>query len=337
MRKLFCLLNEELKNGKDCVLVTVIASKGSVPRGAGACMLVTDRGRLYGTIGGGAVEFQSEKIALNILKTKNSHIEFFRLHKNQIQDLGMICGGDIHIYFRYIPESDASVLALTEKIEDVYQRDEQSWLIYEITAELDGAIGLYGKNSHLFGIDAPQEVIDHLGHKSVKMETKGRSFYCEKLIQPGKAYIFGGGHVAQALVPALSAVDFRCVVLEDREQFCRSEMFAGIEETCLIDNDCIGESVTIGEDDYIVIVTRGHKDDQKVLAQVLRTPARYIGVIGSRQKSEAVFANLQAMGFTKKDLKRVISPIGLEIKAETPQEIAVSITAQMILRRAEFG
>lgn len=330
MRKLFSLLNGELRNGRESVLVTVIASSGSTPRRAGAHMLVTNNGRMYGTIGGGAVELHSEQIAQEVLESKNSRIEYY-----QVQDLGMICGGDIHIYFHYVPAYDASILALTKGIENMYQRAEQSWLIYKIALGQGGTMGIYGEKSGLFGIDAPSEAIKHMGSKPVQAEYGGHLFYCEKLVQAGKVYIFGGGHVAQALVPAMSAVDFRCIVLDDRDEFCHQELFVGVEAVQLINNDRIADYVTIGEDDYVVIMTRGHKDDQKVLAQILMTPARYIGVIGSRRKSEAVFFNLRELGFTESDLRRITTPIGLEIKAETPEEIAVSITAQMILERAE--
>jgi xanthine dehydrogenase accessory factor len=334
MKKLFGILSNELKNGEQCVLVTVVANHGSTPRGAGAHMLVTAKGRLYGTIGGGAVEFQSEKTAREVLKSKKSRIEWYRLHENQVQDLGMICGGDVQVYFRYIPAYDASVLALAEKVEDLYLENEQFWLISEITSEQHAVMGVYGKKSGSFGIDVPSEVVECLGNKLVQLKFGGRTFYAEMLLQAGKVYIFGGGHVAQALVPALHAVGFRCTVLEDRVDFCRPELFIGVEETRLIDNDHIADYVSLREDDYVVIMTRGHKDDQKIQAQVLRMPARYIGVIGSRRKSEAVFANLREMGFSEQNLQRITTPIGLEIQAETPEEIAVSITAQMILKRA---
>lgn len=330
MRKLFILLGELLKNGESAVIVTVVASSGSTPRGAGAHMLITAKGLQYGTIGGGAVEYQSIQMAQDVLKAGISRIEHYMLHKNQMQDLGMICGGDVHVYFSYIPAGNAYYTELTEKIEEMYRKNEQAWLISEITLEVEGAIGIYGEKSGSFGIDAPPSLISSLKRKAAQIEKDGRVFYCEELVRAESVYIFGGGHVSQALVPVLAAVNFRCVILEDREDFCRPELFQGVEETLLIDNSRILEYIDVGKHDYAVILTRGHKDDQTVMAQVLKTPARYIGVIGSKRKSEAVFANLREMGFTDSELERIITPIGLEIGAETPAEIAVSITAQLI-------
>lgn len=335
MRTLFRQMNQALNNGQNAVLVTVVASSGSTPRGAGARMLITEQGRLAGTIGGGAVEYRSEQMAAELLKTGSSRLEFFQLHKNQVLDLGMVCGGDVHVYFRYFKSDDPSAIALTQAVESAYRSGEQSWLITEVTLEKEGGMAVYSARSGLKGAEVPQQVIDALGNKPATIHSDdGRDFYCEKLVQAGRVYIFGGGHVAQALVPALSAVDFRCTVLEDREDFCSPELFRGVEETILIDNNKITEYVTITEDDYVVIMTRGHKDDMIVQAQAMRTPANYIGVIGSRHKIASVRAKLMEMGFGEEDFQRVTTPIGLDIKAETPAEIAVSITAQLIQHRA---
>ena len=334
MRNLFQQLGRALEQGSGAVLVTVVASSGSTPRGSGARMLVTDRGRIAGTIGGGAVEFRSEQIAKELLLSGSSRSEHFLLHKNQIQDLGMICGGDVQVYFRHLPACDPGAIALTRKIEELYRAGEQSWFITEVTQGQPGDLAVFGSRSGLFGSPISQSVLDSLGSRPLLVSADGRDYYCEKLIQPGRVFIFGGGHVAQSLVPALAAVDFRCVVLEDREDFCRPELFSGVEETRLIDINDPAAYQDITENDFVCVMTRGHKDDLLVQAHALKTPACYIGVIGSRRKTEAVFAQLRTMGFTDSDLQRITTPIGLSILAETPAEIAVSVTAQLIMHRA---
>ena len=267
-------MNQRLAPGESLVLVSVEASSGSTPRGEGAMMLVSAQGRIAGTIGGGAVEYRSEQLAREALAAGRSRVERFQLRPNEVQDLGMICGGDVEVSFRYLAGGDGEAIA--------WAREEEA-----------------------------------------------------RLTPSGRVYIFGGGHVAQALVPALAAVDFRCVVLEDREDFCRPELFPGVEETRLIQNGDPAAYAGITAEDYVAVMTRGHKDDLTVQAQALKTPAKYIGVIGSRKKTAAVFAKLRDMGYTDADLQRITTPIGLSIKAETPAEIAVSIAAQLIQLRAE--
>lgn len=336
MRNLFQQLGQALEQGSGAVLVTVVASSGSTPRGSGARMLVTDQGRVAGTIGGGAVEFRSEQISKELLRSGVSRSEHFLLHKNQIQDLGMICGGDVQVYFRHLPAYDSTAIELTHKIEELYHTGEQTWFITEVTQGPPGDLAVFSSRSGLFGSPIPQTVLDTLGSHPLLVSADGRDYYCEKLIQPGRVFIFGGGHVAQSLVPALAAVDFRCVVLEDREDFCRPELFPGAEETRLIHIDDPDAYRDITENDFVCVMTRGHKDDLLVQAHALKTPACYIGVIGSHRKRAAVFAQLKTMGFADTDLQRITTPIGLSILAETPAEIAVSVTAQLIMRRAEL-
>jgi len=337
MRELFSQLGQNLKNNKDAVLVTVVASSGSTPRGAGARMLVTEAGRLCGTIGGGAVEYKSEKMAQEVLQKKSSYTEHFRLYRNEIEDLGMICGGSVDVYFQYIPAGDKKVISLTETVEQLFKEGEQSWLITEITEGAGGALGIYGKRRGAVGMELPEEVINSLDNRPKVLTINGKTYYCELLVRAGRVYICGGGHVAQELVPVLARVNFRCVVLDDRPDFVRPELFPGVEETHLVDFARLNEYVTITEDDYVCIMTRGHANDRLAQAQALKTPACYIGVIGSAKKMAGVFAALRKEGFTDEDFKRITTPIGLDISAETPAEIAVSIAAQLIKKRAELA
>ena len=115
MRNMFRQIASLLSQGKDLVLVTVIASSGATPRGAGARMLIADTGRVCGTIGGGAVEYRSEQIAARMLKEKCSGQQDFSLTKDDVQNLGMICGGAVQVYFRFLPAGDRETLALCEK------------------------------------------------------------------------------------------------------------------------------------------------------------------------------------------------------------------------------
>lgn len=335
MKKLFGLLNECLRKNMDAVLVTIIASSGSTPRGIGARMLVTEKGRISGTIGGGAVEHQSELSARDALRSKKSHTEHFRLKKNQIQDLGMICGGDVNVYFEYICAAEKHNLLLLQKILELFEAKEEFWLVNEISENSEWGMAVCGRSTVFAGAPLSSAVLAALANKPVQVDDGGRKYYCEKMLQTGQVYIFGGGHVSQALVPVLAAVDFRCVVVEDREEFCKKELFPGVEEVLLVENDNLEKYVHIGKDDYVCVMTRGHKADFTVQAQVLKTAASYIGVIGSKNKKESVFQRLLGEGFTHKDLERITSPIGLDIGAETPEEIAISIAAQLLQKRAQ--
>ena len=333
MKTLFERLSGTLNHGKDAVLVTVVASSGSTPRGAGARMLVTDEGRIYGTIGGGAVEYRAQQLAGEVLVEGRSRMESFILRKNEVQDLGMVCGGDVTVYFHFLSAQDGGLLTAVRAALELFAAGEICWLVTGLFP--DGGLSLYGAERGLIGPEVPACVLDEAGAAPRQVEADGKAWYVEPLLRSGVVYIFGGGHVAQALVPALTAVDFRCVVLEDRPEFCRPALFPGVEETILIDNARVADFVTLTGEDWVVIMTRGHANDLLVQSQVMKSPVRYIGVIGSKRKTAAVTEKLMDMGFTREDFRRVCAPIGLPIRSETPAEIAVSIAAQLIMIRAE--
>ena len=153
-------------------------------------------------------------------------------------------------------------------------------------------------------------------------------------VRGGRVYIFGGGHVSQALVPAIAAVGFRPVVYDDRPEFADPALFPQAEAALCGSFTALAERIKVTPDDYVVIMTRGHQADYEVLTQTLRSGAKYIGCIGSKKKLSICRDRLLAAGFTAEEYAKVHAPIGLAIGAETPEEIAVSVAAEMIAVRA---
>ena len=328
MRNMLKTIKNKLEHGEPLVLVTVIASSGATPRGAGARMLVGREGRICGTIGGGAVEYRSEQIAAKVLEDKTSLGQDFTLTKDDVQNLGMICGGACDVFFHYLPAGDIHTIMLCDEAEAEFQRGSNLWLLTDVGE--NGQMGLYAEDLGFWGISVPENLT-----MSRHPERTGNIF-AEQINSSGKVYIFGGGHVAQELVPVLSHVGFRCVVMDDREEFTKKELFPGAEEVICGDLQNIGNYMTIGNDDYVCVMTRGHAYDTVVQAQVLRCRPTYCGVIGSAFKAAGVRKTLkQEYGLLDEELNLVTTPIGLNIKGETPAEIAISIAAQMILHRAE--
>ena len=153
--------------------------------------------------------------------------------------------------------------------------------------------------------------------------------------RPQRAIIFGGGHIAAALAPILRSVEFRVIVMDERPEFATNERFPDAAQVVCGSFGHLSDLFTFGGNDYAVVVTSGHMHDFEVEEQILRHDLAYIGVIGSRKKTAAVNAKLREAGITEEQLAKVHTPIGLDIGAETPEEIAVSIAAEMIAVRAE--
>lgn len=335
MKKFFETVKQQLTEGNDIVLVTVIASSGSTPRGSGARMVVTEAGRIYGTIGGGAVEYKSTLMAMEALKNKASQLHEFCLTRNEVEDLGMICGGNVTVYFRYVSHTDKNFLAFTEDVIGLVDRRETSWLIIGVSEGNQGEMGAFGLRSGLLGIKTLDFDYRALTHKAQHTLIDGKVYYVEELVNSGKVFVFGCGHVAQELVPVLTHVGFRCVALDDRPEFASNNLFPDAEQVMLIDFKNIEKYITITENDAACIMTRGHAFDTDVELQVMKTPAYYIGVIGSRNKLAAVARILNEHGYTENEIASIHAPIGLEIEAETPAEIAISVAGEMILERAK--
>ena len=334
MKELFETARKSIEKKQDLVFVTTISSSGSSPRGAGSKMLVLENGTSYGTIGGGNVEYVSIQHAREVLKQKQSCTRGFALHPDQVADLGMICGGDVVIFFQYISWENQDFYDLCTRILKSWDKNENTWLIFDITEETVWKAGLYEEQEGLTGLEL-SDPSPLLQTKAVQKVLDGRKYYCEPLVQKGRVYIFGGGHVAQALVPVLARLEFRCVVFDDREAFSNPQVFPEAEQCILGDFNRISDYLSIQPQDYVCIMSRGHQYDYLIQKQILTTPAYYIGVMGSRKKKEVIRQKLLADGFFPEDISRITTPIGLDILAETPEEIAVSIAGQLIAERAK--
>lgn len=329
MRRIFSKLLYEAEKGGDTMLVTVVADSGSAPRGAGAGMLVGRAGRFHGSIGGGAVEYRAEQMARELLAGGESAVHTFTLRPNDREDLGMQCGGEITVLFAYVPADDLRWSLVVGAAVDRIAAGAEGWLIHPLSG---GVPALYGPEGLLAGEAVPEESLAPLRAKG---NVCTADYYSEPLPRPSRVVIFGGGHIAQALAPMLPACDFSCLVLDNRPEYSRPELFAGAEAvTCRYEN--IADSVRLTGEDFVVIMTNGHAYDLTVESQVLRGPYAYVGVVGSARKIAAVNARLLEMGIPEEKLKTVHTPIGLKIRAVTPAEIALSILAELILCRAEL-
>src|SRR6202171_2844221 len=156
--------------------------------------------------------------------------------------------------------------------------------------------------------------------------------FIEPILPQPMVYLFGGGHVSMAMAKAASAAGFGIGVVDDREAFANLQRFPMAQEVFTSYEDAF-EKIQPNASTYLVIVTRGHKEDMRVLAWAVRTPARYVGMIGSKRKVLSVYKALETEGYRAEEFQRVFAPMGLEIGALSPEEIAISITAELIAVR----
>ena len=317
-----------MKNGEDAVLCNIIYSSGSAPRKEGSKMAVFRDKSILGTIGGGIVEFEAINRALELLEKKENACQKYVLNQSDVSGLGAVCGGEITVYFRYLSCDRKEDTDLIKELSSAAEKLKDTWMITSLNS---GSIGIYDDENGLRFSDVGQEKIKPYLDNCTHLTQGG--VFIEPVVISGFVYIFGGGHISQALVPVLSKLGYRCIILENRDEFLKKELFSGVYDSKKIDFKKPGEYISAGEKDHIIIMTRGHESDFDVLEFALSTRAGYIGLIGSRSKWKYTVERLEKDGFTQKDCSRVYNPIGIPIGAQTPDEIAISIAAQLIKHR----
>lgn len=327
MNAIFAKILYELEKSHDLILVSIVSQEGSSPRGLGAQMLVGEGGRILGTVGGGSVEMHCEQRALELLKKKQSDEKAFSLTKNDRDDIGMVCGGDITVWFQYIDASLPLWSELAGKLLKLLADHQGGWLALHTDGTLPGLLDADG------GLVCGM-LSEDIGTPSrgVYMRT-GHSFLMPLPVRD-RVVIFGGGHCAQALVPILSRVGFRVTVMDNRPEFADSCLFPEAEKVVYGDYTKISDYLQLSASDYVIVMTNGHGHDLDVQLQVLTNPPAYVGVIGSKSKRAFIDQRLREAGIPDETIRKVHSPIGIKIKAVTPEEIAISIAGELIYERA---
>lgn len=324
-----------LEKGESAVIGAIVRSSGSAPRTSGARMLVRLDGTLVGTLGGGALEGGCLAKAKGLFDDSDSdafaELEFDLTDKTAAAE-GMVCGGEVSVLMQKVTPA---LLQHFIQLRDDFTKGVQAMLVTALPKNGNGPhmYFLHGSGDCKLLASLRKEILRKNRRAKFLISHGEQDYFVEPLLNPGTVYLLGAGHVALATAHLASFTDFDVVVMDDREEFANSERYPKAKEVVVLDtfNDCLNG---LGPDDYVVIVTRGHLHDRDVLAQALRTDAGYIGMIGSSKKRQAVYTSLLEEGFSNNDLKRVYSPIGLSIGGDTPEEIGLSIVAEMVKVRA---
>jgi xanthine dehydrogenase accessory factor len=339
---IFRYISERLGEGDSLALATIVRRSGSAPRAVGSRMAVRPDGASVGSIGGGILEARVEELARVVCRHGQAVLKKYLLTAGEASRMGLVCGGEVQVLVQFLDAARPENLELYREITTALEAGKPARLITEIPNNFDtpGPVGQSLTNDAGLIIgnlerDTVQALISQGAGQPRVLACQGRHYLVESLGHPGVVYIFGAGHVSQQLAPLARKVGFRTVVLDDRQEFASRERFPAADEIMVLGSFARAlEGLEINADSYLVLVTRGHTHDQTVLRQALATSAGYIGMIGSRAKRDAIYAALGQDGFSRQDFERVCSPIGLAISAETPEEIAVSIVAEIIAKRA---
>ena len=303
------------RGGTSAALATVARVRGSTPVPAGTKMLVGPEGRLLGTVGGGCVEADVIGAALAAQQQGRPALVTHHLNADLAGDLGLSCGGTVDIFVEPLVPAEAYVRVL------------EAAAAAEVGLVRTGVVWETGpvKTFELLPPDAPPG-------EPATLTRDGR-FVVERLTQAPRVFVFGAGHVGAAIAGAAAAAGFRVVVIDDRAEYADPARFANAVAVLAAEAEAALAQYPLTPQDAVVIATRGHRNDALILERVAASAAGYVGLLGSRRKKAVVTKGLTAAGVPARALKRVRVPVGLAIGAVTPEEIAVSVVAELIAWR----
>ena len=340
MKTLINTLCSTLARQESCVMATVGSQSGSTPRLAGAKMLIFSDSRIFGTIGGGLVEAEAIRQEGQCFTGKEDLHRHYDLSNADAAVTDMICGGSMELYLEYIAPTPENT-ALFRQVAECLHQGRRVVLVSSLGKEgeaLRFCIDQRGQCSRP-GLDG--ELGKKLGESAAALtgaallSHQDTRYLLSSFAVGGRLVLVGAGHVAACTAEAAARVGFQVIVLDDRAEFANRERFPQASEIRVLPGfDACLDGISIDKDSYIVIVTRGHLHDLEVLEQALRTEAGYIGMIGSRRKRNAIYAQLLDRDVSEAQLEQVRCPIGIAIEADTPEEIAVSIVGELIYQRA---
>ncbi len=331
------IIGNYLDSDKTGTIATVVTKEGSGPRNVGAKMFVGEDGKIYGTIGGGSLEFNVFKEAMAHMGKQNPQMIHIKMDSEEVLDKHMICGGNVDVFLEPV----------IKKYDEIYRH-----LGYMDKTSADGVLITQFKNKKILKtiIEKNDDIFDseinentfgfEIGEDEKKLfqeRLNGTNLYVtdeiliETLNHLPKLYIFGAGHISQFIVKFAKTVGFYVVVIDDRTEFANKERFPKADEILVKPIPDVFNSLQFTGNEFVVIVTRGHQFDADVLRESLKRDTKYVGMIGSKRKVKMIFDRMKECGFSDDITSKVYSPIGLSINAETPQEIAVSIVAELIM------
>ena len=338
---------DTLRDGRPCVLATVVRTKGSTPQKAGAMLLVKDDGSGLGTLGGGCVEGDIWFAAKEILREGGGpEFKDYFLNEDIAARDGLVCGGTMYFYLEPLRQLE-DFLPVGDEILEAYDGGEPVSLATVVNSpqrpERLGAKLLLRADGTVAGslgaetLDEPAlEVarrIAEIGNTESISTEDGTEIFVEGFTTPPTLVMVGGGHVGKATADLANFLGYRIYVVDDRPEFSNEERFPYAEQTIVTPYDHWSDHLSINVNTFVVVATRGHRYDDMALESALKTRARYIGLLGSRRKTLMIYRRLLEQGVTKDRIREVYAPIGLNIGALTPEEIAVSVMSEVIMVR----
>jgi xanthine dehydrogenase accessory factor len=347
MLNIYKELARELTAGEKSVLVRIIRKLGSAPRTAGTSLLLKADGSFVGSVGGGLLEHDVLRKAKEVLESGRSAMLHMRLSGQEVAASEMLCGGDVDVLLEPVFPGDRGTEAVLHELVAMKEQGRRGALVTVVAGGREGgswflitaAGDIIGDASGLGGVSGMDlklwATVRRPSLETLAEFEGGATVFVEPVESEAVLLLFGAGHISTFVAPLARMVGFRVCVIDDREEFANPERFPVADPLMVCSVTEAFGRITVTRATYIAIVTRGHIHDRDALRSALATRPAYIGMIGSRRKRDLIYASLMQEGVSAEELQRVHCPIGVPIGAQTPEEIAVSIVAELIQVRVQ--
>lgn len=332
MRDVLPTLQAWIEEGRRFALATVVRTWGSSPRPAGSVMGVREDGLVCGSVSGGCVESAVVEAALAALETGSGKaLSFGRISDEDALAVGLSCGGELEVWVEPNPHLQAPETWL-DVICHLSAGEPCVWA-RTLVPPTSIALTTNGPPSE----SSCDEAADALSARESRLvETEGVQAFLHVFPRQEKLIVVGAGHLAIPLVRFAEALGFQTVVVDPRSALANPERFPEPPDRFIADwPDKALPQVGVHEETYAALLTHDPKIDDQALEILLRSPARYIGALGSKSTHAKRLERLASRGFTESELARIQGPIGLPLGARTAEEIALSIAAQIVQVRRE--
>ncbi|MBC2725714.1 XdhC family protein [Desulfosporosinus sp.] len=316
------------------ILATIIRTEGSTPRDLGTQMLVMNTSQIIGTIGGGAAEKLITNKALALLtadREVSAELHHQAINQETQADSFSVCGAAMDVLLE--PVQDKS---FWQFVQNLQKSGSDAVLVTSLVPpyarsilDSDGNFLLGQPQKELYSAERRQEIFSVKAAKVIGNSDENR-WFVEPLLKTERLLILGAGHVAREVAFYAKALDFQVTVIDDRATFALPEFFTGAHSVICSDFAPGIKGYEPSHDTYVVIATRSHPTDAECLKEILNFRTKYVGMLGSTKKISAIVNYLKEKGYTSQSLARLKAPIGLDIQAQTPSEIAISILAEII-------
>lgn len=336
MQEIIPDVNDWLENNQTVGLATVIQTWGSAPRKAGGKMAITPDGKMSGSVSGGCVEGAVFEEAVNAINLNQGKLLQFGVADETAWEVGLACGGNIRVFVELLQQD------VYQAVQNLISEDRMGAMGTVVTSPNAAQVGekfatdkstlIAGGTTHPEALKTALKTMKAGKNQLVEL-SDGVELFVEVFLPAPRLIMVGGVHIAVALTQMAKLLGYQTIVVDPRRGFGNDERFPDVDRLIQKWPKAAFDQISINENTAVALLTHDPKIDDPALHQVLDSAAFYIGALGSKKTHTKRIMRLTESGYSEEQISKIYGPIGLSINAQNPEEIALSIMAEIVQAR----